>query len=416
MFKGVVGFFSYVALIVALSACGHQQDDERLEARQDLAKLGGKADIPSWLRHIPKHWGCGQTLNGKFTGWDSAHLYSFGAKTGYRYTFSFKAAYSFGFGSVVAIYDAETGDRLAIVRSYGKKTELTYLAKKSVKYLVAVYSISWFSIGKYSLKANCEPTGFCVEWEAADSSGMPLNSFYAVNVKTYAEGEDLLAKTPYYFHEDIRPGTCAAQPYKCGEIYQPICADTPKPNTDHDNVCELKAHIRKTAGDTGKSKGQWELGACSTGQLCGGVAGLPCPKGEKCILDGSYPDAGGTCKPVACTFAGDEYAEGETFPAGDGCNTCTCGKSGQVACTKRFCPPPSCDPKAEWYRKYVATDVQQCQTIKYVCPPNTTHFTNACGCGCEQDKSCPEWFNCMPPAGCDVKALKEKCPYSGIAY
>lgn len=31
------------------------------------------------------------------------------------------------------------------------------------------------------------------------------------------------------------------------------------------------------------------------GEFCGGIAGLPCPSGYKCILDGNYPDAGGKC-------------------------------------------------------------------------------------------------------------------------
>ena len=30
-------------------------------------------------------------------------------------------------------------------------------------------------------------------------------------------------------------------------------------------------------------------------QFCGGIAGLPCPAGFTCKLDGEYPDAGGVC-------------------------------------------------------------------------------------------------------------------------
>ena len=33
------------------------------------------------------------------------------------------------------------------------------------------------------------------------------------------------------------------------------------------------------------------------------------------------------------------YVQGDTFPAGDGCNTCTCGFDGTVGCTKIACPP-----------------------------------------------------------------------------
>ena len=31
------------------------------------------------------------------------------------------------------------------------------------------------------------------------------------------------------------------------------------------------------------------------GEFCGGIAGLPCPSGFECVLDGDYPDAGGKC-------------------------------------------------------------------------------------------------------------------------
>ncbi len=32
------------------------------------------------------------------------------------------------------------------------------------------------------------------------------------------------------------------------------------------------------------------------GQFCGGIAGVMCPSGYSCKLEGSYPDAGGACK------------------------------------------------------------------------------------------------------------------------
>jgi len=33
----------------------------------------------------------------------------------------------------------------------------------------------------------------------------------------------------------------------------------------------------------------------SQGKFCGGIAGIQCPTGLMCKLDGNYPDAGGTC-------------------------------------------------------------------------------------------------------------------------
>lgn len=37
------------------------------------------------------------------------------------------------------------------------------------------------------------------------------------------------------------------------------------------------------------------LDSSTEGQFCGGIAGVACPQGYKCQLDGNYPDAGGKC-------------------------------------------------------------------------------------------------------------------------
>jgi hypothetical protein len=44
-----------------------------------------------------------------------------------------------------------------------------------------------------------------------------------------------------------------------------------------------------------------------------------------------------------CSYGGKRYAVGDSFPATDGCNTCSCGANGSVGCTKKACPAP--DPK-----------------------------------------------------------------------
>jgi hypothetical protein len=117
--------------------------------------------------------------------------------------------------------------------------------------------------------------------------------------------------------------------------------------------------------------------------------------------------------PVECTWQGETYQPNESFPAGDGCNTCVCETDGYVACTELAC---ACDPNTEWYRRYFEADPESCALIDYDCPPNTFPFSNTCGCGCEQDSSCPEWFDCMPPNPCDPQKIQLECPYSGIAY
>ncbi|MEB2311064.1 MAG: hypothetical protein OZ921_02005 [Sorangiineae bacterium] len=114
---------------------------------------------------------------------------------------------------------------------------------------------------------------------------------------------------------------------------------------------------------------------------------------------------------TSCVYGGVEHEVGESFPARDGCNTCTCQPSG-VSCTDMAC---ACDPAREWWRDYIASSPSKCAAAVYTCPEHTTQFANACGCGCEQDASCPESIDCMPPAP-DCDALRARCPYSSVAF
>lgn len=121
-----------------------------------------------------------------------------------------------------------------------------------------------------------------------------------------------------------------------------------------------------------------------------------------------------SCTNMACTpdcvYGGKPYAVGEAFPSLDGCNQCHCAAPSVVSCTTSYC---MCDPKSEWWRHYVATDLQTCAVIDFGCPDHTTGFENQCGCGCQQELSCPQWLDCTPPANC--AELVKKCPYSGVA-
>jgi hypothetical protein len=132
-----------------------------------------------------------------------------------------------------------------------------------------------------------------------------------------------------------------------------------------------------------------------------------------CEDDGTISCTELDCTVEECTYAGVTYKKGATFAALDGCNQCICGSGGAFECTEVACP---CDAENEWYRDYIGDSPEMCATIKFACPENTTYFGNACGCGCEQNLSCPQWFNCMPPAQCDPDEIKKTCPYSGIAW
>jgi hypothetical protein len=125
-----------------------------------------------------------------------------------------------------------------------------------------------------------------------------------------------------------------------------------------------------------------------------------------CQDDGTVLCTETDCVALECVYAGTEYPLGASFPALDGCNTCSCTDAG-VICTKQAC---TCDPAQEWWRFYVAFSPAECAVIDYACPPNTIGFQNECGCGCEQDASCPKIIDCKGPTDCNE--LVDKCPYS----
>lgn len=164
-----------------------------------------------------------------------------------------------------------------------------------------------------------------------------------------------------------------------------------------------------------------------------GLAACDDPAADVCVVDGvshpvgsTFPSSDGcnTCSCgadglVACTaracvtscqYDGHTYAIGAQFPATDGCNTCTCEASGLASCTERAC---TCDPSAEWWRSYITTTASECTVRLFECPAHTEVFSNTCGCGCEQDASCARVIACAPP-GCDPAAARESCPYSQV--
>lgn len=72
-----------------------------------------------------------------------------------------------------------------------------------------------------------------------------------------------------------------------------------------------------------------------SGPFCGGIAGIQCDGGLTCVLDGDFPDAGGTCTdcpipscappPADCHY---EAAGGPVTACPSGCGTLVCGPSG----------------------------------------------------------------------------------------
>lgn len=69
-------------------------------------------------------------------------------------------------------------------------------------------------------------------------------------------------------------------PQTCNETYQ-----------TYSNACQAKC-----AGAEVTSQG--ECTTTTPAKMCGGIAGIQCPSGFECKLDGDYPDAGGKCVPL----------------------------------------------------------------------------------------------------------------------
>jgi pacifastin inhibitor LCMII len=124
-----------------------------------------------------------------------------------------------------------------------------------------------------------------------------------------------------------------------------------------------------------------------------------------CDADGSVACTEMAC---GCDYAGTWYDQGESFWATDGCNQCTCMGEG-VACTKMWC---ACTGE-EWFRDYMATSPDMCAVIKFTCPASTAYFINECGCGCQQSPNCETVYDCEPPTNCDDEMAA--CPYSTFA-
>jgi hypothetical protein len=233
--------------------------------------LGGKADMPGWLRHIPANWGCDQTVSGVFDGFDSAHVYSFPGKIGYTYTFTFEADVPWWKGTVLALYDAESGKRVAHARErWNNAVELVYEAQRDVKYLVALYTVSWWARGDYTVHAACEVTGCKVNSECHSAEYCHHESGCGTN----------------------GPGSCKPMPAACIELHDPVCGCNGK---TYGNAC--KAHAAGVNVDhegpcpTGESKCEAMggycahfLDTCKEGFVGSEPAGCPLGKSAQCCL------------------------------------------------------------------------------------------------------------------------------------
>lgn len=104
--------------------------------------------------------------------------------------------------------------------------------------------------------------------------------------------------------------------------------------TNRPVLCTLEAKICPDGTSVGRSGPNCEFDPCPSsdtssqdGKFCGGIAGINCPVGFTCKLDGNYPDAGGNCiknNNSAVNFKCPEDQWIDCIPGPDKSNTIEC--------------------------------------------------------------------------------------------
>lgn len=109
-------------------------------------------------------------------------------------------------------------------------------------------------------------------------------------------------------------GTCEPIPQACSREIDLVCGCD---NKTYNNPCNAAS----------SSVSVKYKGACQTASKC--QADIDCVKGEICVKE--------VCQAAAaCLHNGTKQPHGASFPAGDGCNTCSCN-NGAVTCTTLSC-------------------------------------------------------------------------------
>jgi len=140
--------------------------------------------------------------------------------------------------------------------------------------------------------------------------------------------------------------------------------------------------------------------------------GESAPAGDGCNTCSCLASGRVACTRIACAACqhdGKVHPVGETFPAGDGCNACTCLSAGRVACTKKACP--ECfGERALCTRTGGRWDTRSCGHYRCGNPPLCEAIIPGCDCG--PGRSFVEGAGCMDDARCGPAAcdFDSDCP------
>lgn len=161
-------------------------------------------------------------------------------------------------------------------------------------------------------------------------------------------------------------------------------------------VAGLAALPLGACGGSTTQDGAGTGGAGGVGGGAGGSGGVTCEWNGKTYGPGQFPAGDGcntcTCSPdgsVGCTLmycaggcdhGGKHYEPGQSFPAADGCNTCTCEAGGMISCTEMGCEP-ACVYAGKPYGigdSFPSED--GCNTCTCAQPKVVSCTTKACAC------------------------------------
>lgn len=156
-------------------------------------------------------------------------------------------------------------------------------------------------------------------------------------------------------------------------------------------------------------------------------AGSSFPAGDGCNTCSCDADGQVGCTLVwcgdTCEWQGQTYGEGQSFPAGDGCNTCTCEAGGQVACTLQVCPEGCTYLGFEHAAGETFPDADGCNTCSCAEAGLVSCTELACSCDPPSEwwrsyvASSPEQcavidYDCAPPLGSFQNACGCGCQQS----
>lgn len=225
-------------------------------------------------------------------------------------------------------------------------------------------------------------------------------------------------------------GACKPKPTVCAKGGTGVCGCDDK---TYFNSCEAHAAGTNVAANN----------KCPQDIQCGGIAGIMCPKGYKCWITETYPDASGKCvkedfcnSPVDCQGLtsllkcwGDWTCEKHTckYKCGHINPTCYVGGCSSELCTDKKDAVSAC-VALPWYqclkhtqcgnftangactwkpttayidcmakfgkvvcdwdgdpnKTYVVKSADQCKTVKFTCSTGLSPFFDDCGCGCKK--------------------------------